>query len=172
MGLPCSPSLFWTLKSRAGHWLFISMCALRSPLISYPWIAIALALIWQIFRFAHRSITLKKTVPETCITYLSDACRFLNCSVSSLLCTASSIITYRYFTIPPQDGADRQWTWQIMVLGPGIAFLMFWALKLLHWPTVLGPKIAFYWELLYKKLPIGGVVYMALYCIEYRRLYP
>ncbi len=34
---------------------------LRSPLISYPWIAIALALIWPIFRFAHRSIALKKT---------------------------------------------------------------------------------------------------------------
>ena len=27
-------------------------------------------------------------------------------------------------------------------------------------------------ELLYKKFPIGGVVYMALYGIESRRLYP
>ena len=45
---------------RAGHSLFISRFALRSPRISYPWIAIALALIWPIFRFAHRSITLKK----------------------------------------------------------------------------------------------------------------
>ena len=58
------------------------------------------------------------------------------------------------------------------VLGPRIAFLMFWALKSLHCPTVLGPKIAFYLELLYKKLPKGGVVYMALYGIESRRLYP
>ena len=36
----------------------------------------------------------------------------------------------------------------------------------------MGPKIAFYWELLYKKLPIGGLVYMALYGIESRLLYP
>ena len=41
-----------------------------------------------------------------------------------------------------------------------------------RFPLILGPKIAFYWELLYKKLPIGGVVYMALYGIESRRLYP
>jgi len=41
-----------------------------------------------------------------------------------------------------------------------------------HFPRILGPKIAFYWELLYKKLPIGGVVYMALYGIESTRLYP
>jgi len=47
---------------RAGHSLFISRFALRSLLISYPWIAIALALIWPIFRFAHRSIALKKPV--------------------------------------------------------------------------------------------------------------
>ena len=56
--------------------------------------------------------------------------------------------------------------------GPWNASLMFWALKSLHSPTVLSPKIAFYWELLYKKLPIVGVVYMALYGIESRRLYP
>ena len=48
------------LLNRAGHSLFISRFALRSPLISYPWIAIALALIWPIFRFAHHSIALKK----------------------------------------------------------------------------------------------------------------
>ena len=30
-----------------------------------------------------------------------------------------------------------------------------------RFPRILGPKIAYYWELLYKKLPIGGVVYMA-----------
>ena len=33
------------LFSRAGHSLFISRFALRSPLFSFPWIAIALALI-------------------------------------------------------------------------------------------------------------------------------
>ena len=55
---------------------------------------------------------------------------------------------------------------------PEIASLVFWALKSLRCPSVLGPKIAFYWELMYKKLPIGGVVYMALYGIESRRLYP
>jgi len=43
-------------------------------------------------------------------------------------------------------------------MGPVIASLMFWALKSLRCPTVLGPKFAFYWELLYKKLPLGGVV--------------
>ena len=46
-----------------------------------------------------------------------------------------------------------------MGLGPGIAPLAFWALK-----SVV------YWALLWKKLPIGGVVYMALYGIESRRL--
>ena len=59
-----------------------------------------------------------------------------------------------------------------MVLGHEIASLVLWALKLLRFPSVLRPKIAFYWELLYKKLPIGGVVYMARYAIESRRLYP
>ena len=59
-----------------------------------------------------------------------------------------------------------------MVLGPGIASLVFWALKSLRCPSVLGPTIAFYWELLNKKLPKGGVVYMALHGIESRRLYP
>ena len=48
-------------NTRAGHSLFISRFALRSPLISYPWIAIPLALIWPIFKFAHRSIALRKT---------------------------------------------------------------------------------------------------------------
>ena len=38
--------------------LYFQVC---SPLISFPWIAIALALIWPIFRFAHRSIALRKT---------------------------------------------------------------------------------------------------------------
>ena len=70
------------------------------------------------------------------------------------------------------NGGCRQSTGQIMVLGPGFASLVFWALKLLCCPSVLGPKITFYWELLYKKLPIGGVVYMTLYGIESRRLYP
>jgi len=48
----------WQIN-RAGHSLFNSRFALRSPLILYPWypwIAIALALILPIFRFAHRSI--------------------------------------------------------------------------------------------------------------------
>ena len=54
------------------------------------------------------------------------------------------------------------------VLGPGIAFLVFWALKSLRCPSVLGPN----WELLYKKIPMGVVVYMALYGINSRGLYP
>ena len=42
-------------------WALALYFQVRSPLISYPWIAIALALIWPISRFAHRSIALKKT---------------------------------------------------------------------------------------------------------------
>ena len=42
-------------------WALAHYFQVRSPLISYPWIAIALALIWPIFRFAHRSIALRKT---------------------------------------------------------------------------------------------------------------
>ena len=34
-----------------------------------------------------------------------------------------------YFYFWPQDGSDRQSTGAIMVLGPGIASLIFWALK-------------------------------------------
>ena len=37
--------IVWGETSRAGHSLFISRFALRSPLFSFPWIAIALALI-------------------------------------------------------------------------------------------------------------------------------
>ena len=48
--------------SRPGHSLFFSRFPLRSPLILFPWIAIALSLILQIIRFAHRSIALKKTM--------------------------------------------------------------------------------------------------------------
>ena len=43
---------------RRHHHLFFQV---RSPLIFYPWIAIALPLILRIFRFAHRSIALKQT---------------------------------------------------------------------------------------------------------------
>ncbi len=43
-------------------WALAIYFQVRSPLISFPWIAIALALIWPIFRFAHRSIALKKPV--------------------------------------------------------------------------------------------------------------
>ena len=46
---------------RPGHSLFFSRFSLRSLLIFYPWITIALLLILLIFRFAHRSIALKKT---------------------------------------------------------------------------------------------------------------
>ena len=67
-------------------------------------------------------------------------------------------LLHAYFSNPPQDGVHGQSTGQIMVLGPGIASLVFWALKSLHCPRFLGPKIAFYWELLYKNLPMGAVV--------------
>ena len=42
-------------------WALALFFQVRSPLIFYPWIAIALSLILLIFRFAHRSIALKKT---------------------------------------------------------------------------------------------------------------
>ena len=42
-------------------WALALYFQVRSLLILYPWIAIALALILAIFRFAHRSIVLKKT---------------------------------------------------------------------------------------------------------------
>jgi len=37
---------------------------------------------------------------------------------------------------------------------------------------VLGPEIAFYWELMYKKPPMGAEVDMALYDVVSRWLYP
>ena len=42
-------------------WALALFFQIRSPLILIPWIAIALSLILPIFRFAHRSIALKKT---------------------------------------------------------------------------------------------------------------
>ena len=42
-------------------WALALFFQVRSPLIFYPWIAIALLLILPIFRFANRSIILKKT---------------------------------------------------------------------------------------------------------------
>ena len=42
-------------------WALALYFQVRSPLISFPWIAIPLALIWPIFRFAHCSIALRKT---------------------------------------------------------------------------------------------------------------
>ena len=42
-------------------WALALFSQVRSPLIFYPWIAIALSLILWIFRFAHRSIALKET---------------------------------------------------------------------------------------------------------------
>ena len=64
-----------------------------------------------------------------------------------------------------------------MGLGPGIAPLVFWALKsVVYWALKLvvywALKSVVYWALLKKKSPIGGVVYMALFGIESRRLYP
>ena len=50
-----------SIFGRAGHSLFFFRFALCSALIFLPRIAIALALILQIFRFTHRSIALKKT---------------------------------------------------------------------------------------------------------------
>ena len=47
------------VQPRAGRSLFFQV---RSPLNFYPWIAIVLLLIRPIFRFARRSIALKKTV--------------------------------------------------------------------------------------------------------------
>ena len=50
--------------------------------------------------------------------------------------------------------------------------LVFWVLTSLHYPRFLGPKIAFYWELLYKNQSMGAVVYMTLNGVGFRRLYP
>ena len=78
-----------------------------------------------------------------------------------------------------------------MVMGPRIASLVFWALKSLHCAHVLGPKIAslVFWALKslllcdfwaqnrqdgahVQKNTNGGVVYMSLYKVVSRRLYP
>ena len=47
--------------TRSQSWALALFLQVRSPLNFYPWIAIALLLVLQIFRFAHRSIALKKT---------------------------------------------------------------------------------------------------------------
>ena len=73
-------------KYRAGHSLFFSRFPLCSLLIFYPWIAIVLLLILRIFRFAHRSIALKKTVVRSWK-------RALKCSI------APKTIEFRFFKI-------------------------------------------------------------------------
>ena len=50
-------SLFHHITAEVGTRSFFQV---RSPLNFYPWTAIALSLILMIFRFAHRSIALKK----------------------------------------------------------------------------------------------------------------
>ena len=42
-----------------------------------------------------------------------------------------------YFWFSPSDGSDGQSTWAIVVLGPGIASLVFWARKLLFLGTLV-----------------------------------
>jgi len=50
-----------TLVTHSQSWALALFFQVRSPLIFLPRIAIALALILKIFRFAHRSSALKKT---------------------------------------------------------------------------------------------------------------
>ena len=62
-----------------------------------------------------------------------------------------------YFYFSPQDGSSRQSTWTIMGLGPGIAPLVFWALKsVVYWAL----KLVVYWAL-------KSVVYWALKLVVY-----
>ena len=71
--------------------LFFQVC---SPLIFYPWIAIALSLILLIFRFAHRSIALKKPV----VRYWKRA---LKCSIARKTTAVCSYVylLYRYIYV-------------------------------------------------------------------------
>jgi len=57
-------------------WALALFFQVSSPLNFYPWIAITLSLILQIFRFAHRSIALKKTSGSI----LEKSAKTLNCS--------------------------------------------------------------------------------------------
>ena len=56
-----------------------------------------------------------------------------------------------------------------MVLGPRMASLLFWALKSLS--SCFGLKKG-KMVLMYKKIPMGGMVDMSLYEVVSRRLYP
>ena len=60
--ISCHDSARCIIDHRMQSWALAVYFQVRSPLISFPWIAIALALIWPIFRFAHRSIALRKPV--------------------------------------------------------------------------------------------------------------
>ena len=80
--------------TRPGHSLFFSRFTLCSPLIFYPWIAIALSLILPIFRFAHRSIALKKPVVHSWKRALKRSIAPKTTAVRSYVCMVYCI--YRY----------------------------------------------------------------------------
>ena len=87
---------FFSIKKQvlnSQSWALALYFQVRSPLISYPWIAIALALIWPIFRFAHRSITLKKPVVRSRKRALKCKIAPKTTAVRSYVCIGTYICT-------------------------------------------------------------------------------
>ena len=99
---------------RAGHSLFFFRFALHSALFFLPRIAIALAFILQIFRFAHRSIALKKTAVRSWKRALKRKIAPKTTAVCSLKIRAltppppppsvNKICMYRVKELPPGAG--------------------------------------------------------------------
>ena len=77
------------IRTNCQSWALALFFQVRSPLIFYPWIAIALSLILPIFRFAHRLIALKKPVVRSCKRSLKRLITPKTTAVCSYVCMPS-----------------------------------------------------------------------------------
>ena len=74
-------------------WALALYFRVRSPLFSFPWIAIALVLIWPIFDFAHCSMALKKPVVRSWKRALKRKIAPKTTAVRSYVCIGAYICT-------------------------------------------------------------------------------
>ena len=115
----CKSNKVYTITPNSQSWALALFFQVRSPLIFLPRIAIALALILQIFRFAHRSIALKKTAVRSWkralkrkIAPKTTAVRFLKIRALTppppLPPSVNKICMYRVKELPPGAGRGGQ----------------------------------------------------------------
>jgi hypothetical protein len=91
----------WVKIRDSKSWALALYFQVRSPLISYPWITIALAVIWPIFEFTHRSIALKKPVVRSWKRVLKRKIAHKTSAVHSPPSFSGACCVCLYSTPPP-----------------------------------------------------------------------